>query len=74
VTVGGHGFQPRTRVVIRLAVGRIFSRHAVANGGGAFTVTFPAVIGRCSSWSVSASQPHHAVAVLRAAKPMCPPA
>jgi hypothetical protein len=28
VTIGGRGFQPRTRVAIRLVAGRTFSRHA----------------------------------------------
>jgi hypothetical protein len=74
VTVGGRGFRPRARVGVRLIAGRTFSRHAVVNRAGRFTITFPAVIDRCSSWSVSVSQPHHATVMLRGAKPMCPPA
>jgi hypothetical protein len=76
VTVRGRGFQPRVRVGVRLVAARTFSRHAVPNRAGAFTVTFPAaVIDRCSSWSVSASQRRHATLVLRGPpKPQCAPA
>jgi hypothetical protein len=74
VTVSGHNFQPRIRVHVRLVIGQTLSRNPVANRAGAFTVTFAAVIDRCSSWSVLASQLHHATAVLHGAKPECPPA
>ncbi len=75
VTVSGHGFRPRARVHVRLVATRTLSRTPTANQAGAFTVTFPVVIDRCSAWSVSAAQPHRATAVLRAPpKPECAPA
>jgi hypothetical protein len=73
-TVTGHNFQPRVRVHVRLVAGQTLSRNPVANRAGSFTVTFAAVIDRCSSWSVLASQRHHATVVLRGPKPECPPA
>jgi hypothetical protein len=75
VTVSGHGFRPRARVHVRLIATRTLSRTPKANRAGAFTVTFPMVIDRCSSWSISAAQPHSLTAVLRGpAKPECAPA
>lgn len=75
ITVSGHGFRPRARVHVRLVMQRTFSRSPLVNRHGAFTVSFPAVIDRCSPWSVSAGQPHQATVVLRGpAKPECAPA
>jgi hypothetical protein len=75
VTVSGHGFRPRARVHVRLIATRTLSRTTKANRAGAFFVTFPTVIDRCSSWSISAAQPYSPTAVLRGpAKPECAPA
>lgn len=74
VTVRGVRFTPRNRVNVILVAGDTLARHAVPNGQGRFTVTFPVVIDRCTAWSVSASQLHHARIVLSGAKPQCPPA
>jgi hypothetical protein len=74
MTVRGVRFTPRRRVNVTLVAGGMFSRHATPNAKGRFTVTFPAVIDRCTAWSVSASQLHHARVVLSGAKPQCPPA
>jgi hypothetical protein len=75
ITVSGHGFRPRARVHVRLVMERTFSRSPLVNRHGAFTVSFPAVIDRCSTWSLSAGQPHQTTVVLRGpAKPECAPA
>jgi hypothetical protein len=75
ITISGHGFRPRVRVDVRLMMKRTFARSPRANRNGAFTVSFPAVIDRCSSWSVSAGQPRQTTVVLRGpAKPACAPA
>ena len=74
VTVLGRHFEPRTRVQVTLKAPRSLSRRARTNASGAFTVTFPVVIDRCTSWSVSASQGRHALVVVRGAKPECAPA
>jgi hypothetical protein len=50
------------------------SRRPLTNRDGAFTVTFPAVIDRCSGWSVTATQPGRTPVMLRSpAKPACAP-
>ena len=75
VTVSGHGFRPRARVHVRLVSTRTLFRTPKANRAGAFFVTFPMVIDRCSSWSISAAQPYRPTAVLRGpAKRACAPA
>jgi hypothetical protein len=75
VTLSGRGFRPRVHVHVRLVTTRVFSRTPLANRHGAFTITFPAVIDRCSAWSVSAGQPESTTVVLRSpAKPGCAPA
>jgi hypothetical protein len=75
VLVSGHNFQPRSRVHLRLVAGQTLTRNATANRRGAFTARFSAVIDRCSSWSITASQRHHSAVVLRGpAKPECAPA
>jgi hypothetical protein len=62
-------------VRVRLVAGMTRSRTLKTNWTGAFTVTFAAVIDRCSSWSVTATQQHRPAVVLRSpAKPACPPA
>lgn len=74
-TVTGRGFKPHRRVHVRLTVGHTVSRTPVANGAGAFTVQFPAVIDRCSAFTVTASQQNRPAVVLRSpAKPACAPA
>jgi hypothetical protein len=74
-TVAGHGFRHRVRVRVRLMRARTLSRATVTNGAGAFTLTFPTVVDRCSAWSVTATAAHQAAVVLRSpAKPACAPA
>ena len=74
-TVAGRGFAPRRRVHVRLVVDQTISRRPLANRSGAFTVQFPAVIDRCSGFTVTASQQNHQTVVLRSpAKPACAPA
>ena len=74
-TVAGRGFKPHRRVHVRLMVGHTISRRPLANRAGAFTVQFPAVIDRCSGFTVTASQQNHPAVVLRSpAKPACAPA
>jgi len=75
VTVQGTHFTPRSRVHVTLTDGTSRSRDARPNALGRFTVTFPAVIDRCTSWSVAASRRHQARVVLHGpARPMCAPA
>jgi hypothetical protein len=74
VTIGGRGFRPHIRVRLRLAAAQTVTRHPVPNRAGAFTVTFPSVTDRCSSWSAWASQRNRATAVLRGPRPECTPA
>jgi hypothetical protein len=74
-TVAGRGFKAHRRVKVRLMVGHTLTRRPLANGAGAFTVKFPAVIDRCSSFTVTASQPNRPTVVLQAPpKPACAPA
>ncbi len=74
VIVRAAHFAPRSRVSVTLVTARTLSRHARPDGQGRFQITFPAVIDRCTSWSVSATQRNHARVVLRGAKPECAPA
>jgi hypothetical protein len=75
VTVVGRHFTPRTLVRVTLAMAGTRSRKVQANAQGAFTTTFSTTIDRCSSWSVTASQPGRAPVVIRSgAKPLCAPA
>jgi hypothetical protein len=74
-TVAGRGFKPHRRVQVRLMVGHTVSRRPLANRTGAFTVQFPAVIDRCSGFTVTASQQNRPTVVLQAPpKPACAPA
>jgi len=73
-TVSGTGFKPRARVRVTFAGAQTFVRRPMTNSLGAFTATFPTVADRCTSWSVTASQPGRATVVLRGpAKPACAP-
>jgi len=73
-TVSGTGFKPRARVRVTFAGTQTFVRRPVTNSVGSFTATFPTVADRCTSWSVTASQPGRATVVLRGpAKPACAP-
>jgi hypothetical protein len=73
VVVTGRHFTPRVKVQVVLRTGARQSRSAVPNGHGVFTATFSAVIDRCTSWSVRATQPGQAPLLIRgAAKPACP--
>jgi hypothetical protein len=74
-TVSGRGFRPHVRVHLLLVASGTASRRPMANGNGAFTVTFPTGIDRCSGWSVSATQPGRAPVLLRSppVHPMCAP-
>ncbi|MFZ1996945.1 MAG: hypothetical protein WAU75_22710 [Solirubrobacteraceae bacterium] len=74
VTVAGHGFRALRRVHLVLVDRGTTTRGPTANRNGAFTVTFPTAIDRCSGWSVTATQPGRAMVVLRSpAKPECAP-
>ena len=74
-TVAGRGFKANRRVKVRLMVGHTLTRVPLANGAGAFTVKFPAVIDRCSAFTVTASQQNRPTVVLQAPpKPACAPA
>jgi hypothetical protein len=74
VTVSGHGFRAHARVHLLLVANSTMSRRPETNRFGAFTVTFPAVIDRCSGWRVTATQPGRAPVILRSpAKPLCAP-
>ncbi|MGB9185436.1 MAG: hypothetical protein WCB67_15355 [Solirubrobacteraceae bacterium] len=73
VTVRGSRFVPRSRVSVTLVAATTVTRHPRTDDRGAFSVTFPAVIDRCTAWSVSAGQGPLRV-VLHGAKPECPPA
>ena len=72
-TVRGTGFKPRARVRVTFDGTQV--RRPVTNAQGAFTATFQTVVDRCTTWSVTASQPGRATVVLRGpAKPECAPA
>ncbi len=73
-TVSGHGFRAHARVHLLLVANGTTSRRPVTNRFGAFTVTFSAVIDRCSGWRVTATQSGRAPVILRSpAKPECAP-
>ena len=73
-TVSGHGFRADARVHLLLVANATMSRRPVTNRFGAFTVTFPAVLDRCSGWRVTATQSGRAPVILRSpAKPECAP-
>ncbi len=74
VTVSGHGFRGRRRVQLILVDRGTMTRRPTTDRSGAFTVTFPTTIDRCSGWSVTATQPGRAMVALRSpAKPECAP-
>jgi hypothetical protein len=74
VTVSGRGFRARVRVHLILVDRGTLARRPEANRNGAFTVTFPTALDRCSGWSVTATQSGRAMVVLRSpAKPECAP-
>lgn len=74
VTVSGRGFRARVRVHLLLVDRGTLARRPEANRNGAFTVTFPTSLHRCSGWSVTATQPGRVMVVLRSpAKPECAP-
>jgi hypothetical protein len=74
VTISGHHFTARKRVRVVLIAGLTRSRTLKTSRTGAFTVRFSALIDRCGSWSVTATQPHRRPVVLKSpAKPLCPP-
>ncbi len=74
VTISGRGFRARVRVHLILVDRGTLARRPLANRNGAFTVTFPTALDRCSGWSVTATQPGRAMVVLRSpAKPECAP-
>jgi hypothetical protein len=75
LTVSGRGFVARREVVVTLKSAQTVSRRVTASRRGTFTVSFAATaVDRCSGWTVSAQQTHHATAVLRGPKPQCAPA
>ena len=73
-TVSGTGFKARHRVRLKFVAARTYVRRPVTNARGAFTMTFPTVVDRCTAWSVSASQRGRATVVLRGPRPQCAPA
>lgn len=73
-TIRGTGFRAHTRVRVTLAAARTYVRRPRADRHGVFTVTFPAVIDRCTGWTVTARQGAAAPLVVRGPKPMCAPA
>jgi hypothetical protein len=72
VSVRGTGFKAHSRVTVTLFDPRKLVRRPMADRLGTFTASFPAVIDRCSAWSVTAGQPGRAPVILHGAKPMCP--
>ena len=74
ITVSGHGFRASTRVRVILMASGTMSRRPLTNRYGAFTVSFPATLDRCSGWRVTATQPGRAPVILRSPpKPECAP-
>ncbi len=73
-TVRGTGFKPNTHVRVVLRASHTVVHRPVTNAQGTFTTTFSMVIDRCSSWSISVTQPGRLPMVLHGAKPQCPPA
>jgi hypothetical protein len=74
VTVAGRGFRPHVRVRLMLTAHGTMLRQPRANGNGAFTVTFPTALDRCSGWMVTATQRGRSMVILRSpAKPECAP-
>ncbi len=73
-TVRGTGFKPHTRVRVALRASHTVVHRPLTSAQGTFTTTFSMVIDRCSSWSISVTQPGRLPLVLHGAKPECPPA
>lgn len=73
-TVRGTGFKPHTHVRVVLRTSQTVVHRPFTNAQGTFTTTFSMVIDRCSSWSISVTQPGRLPMVLHGAKPQCPPA
>ncbi|HWD75678.1 MAG TPA: hypothetical protein VG371_11090 [Solirubrobacteraceae bacterium] len=73
-TVHGRGFSARIRVLVTLVAQRTYVRRAQTNNHGAFTVTFPTTVDRCTSWSVTAAQRNAAPVIVHGPKPQCAPA
>lgn len=74
VIVAGRGFRAHVRVRLLLVAGTTVSRRPLTNATGAFTVTFPAALDRCSGWSVTAIQSGRAPVILRSpVRPECAP-
>jgi hypothetical protein len=73
-TVQGRGFRSRSRVRVALVTQRTYVRRAQTNNHGAFTVTFPTTVDRCTSWSVTAAQRNAAPVIVHGPKPQCAPA
>jgi len=74
VTVRGTGFTPHARARVTLADVQKQVRRPLTSAHGTFTVTFSAVVDRCSGWTVIATQPGRPLVVLHGPKPECPPA
>ena len=73
-TVRGTGFKPLTRVRVTFVGAQTIVRRPMTNALGSFTATFPMVVDRCTSWSVTATQPGRAAVRLRGPKAECAPA
>ncbi len=75
VTVTGTGFTAHRRVRVTFVSDGRQVRRPRADGAGRFSATFPAVVDRCSIWTVRASQLGRATVILRGGpKPGCTPA
>jgi hypothetical protein len=72
--VSGHGFRAHQAVRVTLIATQKLVRRPVTNGSGAFTVSFPMAIDRCSGWSISASQAQGPTVTLHSPMTECAPA
>jgi hypothetical protein len=54
LVVSGSGFAPRERVLLRIALGQVWTRRAVATSRGAFLARFRMSIPRCRGYEVQA--------------------
>jgi hypothetical protein len=75
VSVTGSHFTARARVTVTVVAATTQSRRLRADRHGSFTAAFSTVIDRCTSWSVSATQPGRGIVRISGhAKPQCAPA
>jgi hypothetical protein len=73
VAFRGTGFRPRERVVVTAVGGKRVVRRTVANGRGAFTLTFPGVdAGACTAFWATAVGNRGSRASFRRSPGLCP--